>query len=91
MHRGFRAPQFTFGDRVTLSNQSLNYSAIQYTICALELVESKTSLGKLLHQPYWKYKITDGHQTLWKDESVLIRQQDTCSQCPLQSKPLSKY
>jgi len=77
-------PQFVFGDRVELSNAGLNYPPIQYTVTALELVESKTNQGKLLNQPCWKYKIFDGEKTLWKEESALIRhgEKTTCLQCP---------
>lgn len=38
-------PQFVFGDRVTIAN---TYPELEFTVCALELVESKTQSGKLL-------------------------------------------
>jgi hypothetical protein len=68
-------PQFVFGDRVI---NKFNPSKV-LTICALELIEHKTPSGKLLNQPYWKYKVNDGS---WYDESVLIQQSDTCAECP---------
>lgn len=72
-------PQFTFGDRVTLTD---HFPELEYTICALELVESKTPSGRLLNQPRWKYKITNGEVSFWKVESALERYSPTCSQCP---------
>ena len=70
-------PQFVFGNCVTLINE---YPETEYTVCALELIESKTPSGKLLSQPRWKYKISDGQQTYWKEESALTRV-NTCSTC----------
>lgn len=76
-------PQFVFGDLVTLINE---YPETEYTVCGLELIESKTPSGKLLSQPRWKYKISDGQQTYWKEESALTRYSDklstgTCLTC----------
>ncbi|WP_036488202.1 hypothetical protein [Myxosarcina sp. GI1] len=67
-------PKFVFGDEVI---NKFNPSKI-LTICGMELIESKTSSGKLLNQPRWKYKVDDGS---WYEESVLIRQSDTCAKC----------
>lgn len=76
----YEHPQFVFRDRVKLK---LTYPPIPYTVRALELIESKTPSGRLLSQPRWKYKISDGEQTFWKDESALIRFEDkTCASCP---------
>ena len=79
----YEHPKFVFGNRVTLVN---TYSETDYIVCALKLIESKTKSGKLLNQPYWKYKVTDGQESYWKDEAALIRYQDkhspdTCSTC----------
>lgn len=59
-------PQFTFGNRVFLINE---YPQLEFTVCALELVESKTASGKLLSQPRWKYKISNGEVSYWKEET----------------------
>ncbi|WP_036489158.1 hypothetical protein [Myxosarcina sp. GI1] len=67
-------PKFVFSDRVI---NKFNPSKV-LTICAIELIEHKTPSGLLLEQPYWKYKVDDGS---WYDESVLIRQSDTCAKC----------
>ena len=78
----YEHPKFVFGDCITAKDE---FPSIEYTVCALELIESKTPSGKLLNQPYWKYKVTDGQQTFWKEESALIRYNkhlpDTCSTC----------
>ncbi|MDJ0590011.1 MAG: hypothetical protein QNJ72_08470 [Pleurocapsa sp. MO_226.B13] len=79
-------PLFVFGDKVEIGGTSFNYPPIIFTVCALELVESVTPSGKLLSQPYWKYKITDGEKTFWKEETALARwseQQSTdiCANC----------
>ena len=65
-------PQFVFSDEVI---NKFNPSKV-LTICALELIEHKTPSGKLLYQPCWRYKVNGGN---WYDESVLIRQSDTCN------------
>ncbi|WP_036488155.1 hypothetical protein [Myxosarcina sp. GI1] len=67
-------PKFRFHDEVI---NKFNPSKL-LTICALELIEHKTPSGLLLQQPYWKYKVDDG---CWYEESVLIRQSDTCAKC----------
>ncbi len=79
----YEHPRFVFGDRVTTINF---YPATEYTVCALELIESKTPSGRLLNQPYWKYKITDGFVSFWKEETALAHWKkrhsgDTCSNC----------
>ena len=76
--------QFVFFDRVTLKNE---YPQIKYVVVGMELIESKTRSGRLLFQPYWKYKVFNGEVSYWKDESALIRygeQQSipTCLTCP---------
>ncbi|HEY9768488.1 MAG TPA: hypothetical protein V6C71_08235 [Coleofasciculaceae cyanobacterium] len=38
----------------------------------MELLDSQTPSGKLLYQPSWKYKISDGQQTYCKDETALV-------------------
>ena len=80
----YEHPQFVFGDRVSVVN---TYPNLEFTVCALELIESKTASGKLLNKPRWKYKVTNGQESYWKDETALIRYQDksspsTCSTCP---------
>lgn len=81
----YEHPQFVFGDRVTIGGTSFHYPPVVFTVCALELIESKTPSGKLLNQPYWKYKVTNGQESYWKDETALIRYDehslDTCSTC----------
>lgn len=78
----YEHPHFTFGDRVTISGTSFHYPPVVFTVCALELVESKTPSGRLLNQPYWMYKVTDGQENYWRDESALIRYTEkTCSTC----------
>lgn len=75
----YEHPRFVFGDRVVLKNE---YPEISYTVCALELVESKTPSGKLLSQPRWKYKVSNGEVNYWKEESALTRYtQKTCLTC----------
>ncbi|MBW4533211.1 MAG: hypothetical protein KME09_04675, partial [Pleurocapsa minor HA4230-MV1] len=71
-------PLFVFGEQVIHQNHPSN----PFTVCAMELVEFKTPSGQLLNQPYWKYKITNGEVSFWKDESALERYSDTCAQCP---------
>ena len=76
-------PLFVFGDRVTPINF---YPATEYRVCALELIESKTPSGRLLNQPYWKYKISNGETSYWKEETALARwsepeSTDTCADC----------
>ena len=82
----YEHPQFVFGERVTIGGTSFHYPPEVFTVCALELIESKTQSGKLLNQPRWKYKVTNGQVSYWKDESALIRYEDksspnTCSTC----------
>jgi hypothetical protein len=60
-------PQFVFGEQVVPKNNL----SITLIICGMELVVSKTSSGQLLNQPYWKYKLDDGQQNLWLNESAL--------------------
>ena len=67
----YKHPQFVFGEEVEVKG-SFSYPAITYKVCALELLESKTPSGKLLNQPSWKYKISDGEQIYWKDETALV-------------------
>ena len=50
-------PKFVFGNHVSSVNE---YPSIDYTVIAIELVESKTPSGRLLARPYWKYKISNG-------------------------------
>ena len=72
----YEHPQFTFGDRVIITN---TYPELEFTVCALELIESKTASGRLLNQPRWKYKVTNGEVSYWKEESALTRYtQKTC-------------
>ena len=66
-------PQFVFGDRVTIGGTNFNYPPVIFTVCALELIESKTPSGKLLNQPRWKYKVINSEVSFWKEESALIR------------------
>lgn len=63
-------PLFVFGDFVTTTEA---YPVNKYKVCALELIESKTTSGRLLNQPYWKYKINNGERSYWKEESALVR------------------
>ena len=78
----YEHPQFTFGDRVTIGGTSFHYPPEVFTVCALELIESKTPSGRLLSQPHWKYKITNGQVSYWKDETALIRYEEkTCLTC----------
>lgn len=67
----YQHPQFVFGNEVEIKG-SFIYPTITYKVCALELLENKTPSGKLLYQPSWKYKISDGQQTYWKDETALV-------------------
>ena len=69
----YEHPKFVFSDRVTLVNE---YPSVQYTVIGMELIESKTPSGRLLSQPRWRYKITDGKKTFWKEESALLRYTD---------------
>lgn len=80
----YEHPKFVFGDRVILVNE---YPETEFTVCALELIESKTPSRRLLNQPRWKYKISNGEISYWKEESALTRFQnksspDTCLTCP---------
>ena len=79
----YEHPQFVFGDRVIIT---AHFPKQEYTVCALELIESKTASRRLLSQPRWKYKVTDANgNSYWKDEAALIRYRDkssyTCSTC----------
>ena len=74
----YKHPQFVFGDRVTLKNE---YPKTEYTVCALELIESKTASGRLLNQPRWKYKITNGEVFFEKEETALSAPSQTCADC----------
>ena len=65
----YEHPRFVFGDRVILKNE---YPQTEYIVVGMELIESKTPSGQLLYQPYWKYKISNGQVSYWKDESALI-------------------
>ena len=76
-------PLFTYGSRVTLTD---SYPATEYKVCAIELIESKTPSGRLLNQPRWKYKISDGETSYWKEETAILRKDpsssnQTCSNC----------
>ena len=80
----YEHPLFVFGDRVTLKNE---YPQREYVVVGMELIESKTQSRRLLFQPYWKYKVSNGEVSYWKDESALIgygKQQSTptCLTCP---------
>ena len=66
----YEHPQFVFGDRVFLVN---SFPKDEYIVCGLELMESKTPSAKLLNQPFWKYKISNGKVSYWKDETALVR------------------
>jgi hypothetical protein len=79
----YEHPQFVFGDRVVLVNSFPEY---EYIVCGLELMESKTPSGKLLNQPYWKYKVSNGEVSFCKDETALVRSKEhqaktICSDC----------
>ena len=76
----YEHPRFVFGDRVTLKNE---YPETEYTVCALELIESKTASGRLLNQPRWKYKVVDvDGNSFHKEESALTQYiQKTCLTC----------
>ncbi len=63
-------PQFVFGDRVFPID---SFPEDEYIVCGLELIESKTPSGKLLNQPRWKYKISNGEVSYCKDERALVR------------------
>ena len=75
-------PRFTFFDRVTPTD---SYPATEYTVCALEIIESKTPSGRLLSQPRWNYKISNGQTSFWKEETALLLYSNcstgTCSFC----------
>ena len=66
----YERPLFVFGDRVVLVN---SFPEDQYIVCGLELMESKTPSGKLLNQPRWKYKISNGEVSYCKEETALVR------------------
>ena len=78
----YEHPQFVFGERVTIGGTSFHYPPVVFTVCALELIESKTPSGQLLNQPRWKYKVTNQEVSYWKDETALTRYKDkTCLTC----------
>ena len=79
----YEHPLFVFGDRVILKNE---YPKIEYVVVGMKIIESKTSTGKLLTQPRWKYEITNGEVSYQKEESALIRSESpsfdlTCKGC----------
>ncbi|HEY9768580.1 MAG TPA: hypothetical protein V6C71_08740 [Coleofasciculaceae cyanobacterium] len=75
----YEHPLFVFGEKVELIN---SFPSIAYTTYALELIESKTPSGRLLSQPYWKYKISNGQVSYWREETALIRHiEKTCLTC----------
>lgn len=65
-----KQPQLRFFDRVTLKNE---YPQTEYVVRNMGIVESITETGKLLFQPYWIFRITNGEVSYWKEESALIR------------------
>ena len=73
----YEQPLFVFGDQVIPKNNS----STPITVCGMELVEFKTPSGKLLNQPYWKYKVDNGQEKIWFSESTLVRYSHTCVQC----------
>jgi hypothetical protein len=75
----YSQPNFVFGEQVT---RITGTSPRPSTICGMELVEFKTPSGQLLNQPYWKYKVDNGQEQVWLDESALVRYSPTCSLCP---------
>jgi len=62
-------PLFVFGSEVEVKG---SFSFPSFKVIALELVETKTSSGKLLAQPSWKYRISNGIQAIWKEQSALL-------------------
>lgn len=79
----YEHPRFVFGDRVILKNE---YPQIEYVVVGMELIELKTQSGRLLSQPYWKYKITNGEVSYQKQESAISRPESpsvnpTCKGC----------
>jgi hypothetical protein len=77
----YSQPLFVFGERV-IPRSHLGSDNAPSTICAMELVEFKTPSGRLLNQPYWKYKVNNGQEQIWLNESALDRYSPTCAQCP---------
>jgi hypothetical protein len=73
----YQQPLFVFGEQVILRNNQ----STSFKVCGMELVESKTSSGQLLNQPYWKYKVDNGQENIWLNESALVRYPTSCSQC----------
>ncbi|MBW4532525.1 MAG: hypothetical protein KME09_01165 [Pleurocapsa minor HA4230-MV1] len=73
----YEQPLFVFGDQVTKQHNS----STPFTVCGMELVEFKTPSGRLLNQPYWKYKVNNGQEQIWLNESALVRYSPTCFQC----------
>ena len=76
-------PKFIFGDRVVTKEQGeycqskgISVPSILFmTICAIELVQSLTSSGKLLSKPRWKYGIRSTlgtRELIWFEESDLF-------------------
>jgi hypothetical protein len=78
----YEHPKFVFGDIVALKLSS-PHQENKFTVCGMELIESKTPSGILLNQPRWKYKISDGQKTFWFEESALVLEfnKDICSGC----------
>lgn len=74
----YQQPLFVFGEQVIPKNNP----STPFTVCAMELIASKTASGQLLNQPYWKYKVDNGQEQVWLDESALVRYSPTCSTCP---------
>jgi len=62
-------PLFVFGSEVEVKG---SFPFPSFKVIALELVETKTPSGKLLAEPSWKYRISNGIQTLWKEQSALV-------------------
>ena len=76
----YQQPLFVFGERV-IPRSYLGSSNSPSTICAMELIEFKTSSGQLLNQPYWNYKVKNRQESIWLNETALVRYSSTCSQC----------
>lgn len=79
----YKHPQFVFGDCVILKNE---YPQREYNVVGMELIESKTSSGRLLSQPRWKYKVSNSEVCYWKEESAIKASKSpsvnqTCADC----------
>ena len=77
-------PSFVFGDIVVLRqewdncylNQLDTDEIATFTVCGMELVETKNQVGQLIDYPYWKLGIrsTDGSkEMIWREEHELVR------------------